>query len=80
MGILRSFGDFFRGTKIREWSIELSSGRKLKVILKERDARRYVLMRFSSAGDYQYEHLEADEVTLLAQTLSEMSLNVHSKA
>ncbi|WP_422038721.1 hypothetical protein [Roseibium sp.] len=77
MGVLRSLVDVFLGTKIREWSTELSSGRKLKLILKERDARRYVLIRFSSAGDYQYDHLEADEVALLARKLSEMSVDMH---
>nr|WP_319387341.1 hypothetical protein [uncultured Roseibium sp.] len=77
MGMLRSLADAFLGTKIREWSTELSSGRKLKLILKERDTRRYVLIRFSSAGDHQYDHLEADEVELLAQKLSEMSVDMH---
>lgn len=80
MGILSSFGDVFLGTKISEWSTKLSCGRKLKLILKERDARRYVLIRFSNGGDYQYEHLEADEVTLLAEALSEMSVNMQRKA
>ncbi|WP_421982926.1 hypothetical protein [Roseibium sp.] len=79
MGVLRSLVDAFLGTKIREWSTELSSGRKLKLILKERDTRRYVLIRFSSAGDYQYEHLEADEVMRLAQALAEISVTMQKK-
>lgn len=51
-----------------------------KLFLKEREARRYVLIRFSSAGDYHYEHLETDEITRLAKALSEMSANMQQKS
>ncbi|MFN3172442.1 MAG: hypothetical protein ACE37E_17295 [Hyphomicrobiales bacterium] len=73
MGLIQGLGDLISGTKIREWSMDLATGQKLKFIIKERNARRFLLMRISSAGDYHYEQFEADEVDAMAEALTALS-------
>lgn len=53
--------DFFGGEKISEKYVKLRSG-KLKIILKERNDRRYMYLRFSYSGNIQYHTLYKEDM------------------
>ena len=59
--MFRAVFDFFGGKKIEEKYVSLRSG-NLKIILKERDNRRYMYLRFSYSGNIQYHVLHKEDL------------------
>ncbi len=63
--------DFFGGKNIYERHVDIGFG-KLKIILKQRVARRYLYMKFSYPGNIQYHALNKEDVDNVIDALTKI--------
>ncbi|MCP5080475.1 MAG: hypothetical protein GY948_02130 [Alphaproteobacteria bacterium] len=68
--MFESIFDFFGGTKISEKFVSIRNG-TLKVILKERNSKRYMYLRFSYTGNVQYHLLHKEDVDDVIDAMAE---------
>ncbi len=68
--MLEGILDFFGGTKISEKFVPIRNG-TLKVILKERNSKRYMYLRFSYTGNVQYHLLHKEDVDDVIDVMAE---------
>ncbi|MEK9661103.1 MAG: hypothetical protein VW644_05130 [Alphaproteobacteria bacterium] len=67
--MFRAIADTLFGTKPDETALPLHGG-TLKLILKERRGRRYVVLRTSYPGDLYYHTLDLSDLAPLIETLT----------